>query len=219
MLARMLVLLALAAAAAAEAAAATGAGFAEAAVDAAGDVATGYAEAAPGGLRTQPTPSTAPPTITAVLTPSPTATSSPAGRRVPVTTSTSFSALGRDWWVKDSGGQPVLPGPCVFTPDEHHVWADGAGIHLTVAPVDATCSAWQSTEVWDKAARGYGTYLIRATGPFLDLDPQITVGCFLWDDDSSFSCAEEGAFMASESMCASAVRLSQQERASELQPI
>ena len=116
-------------------------------------------------------------------------------RRLPVISSTTVSAFGRTWFVRDSGGERVPPGPCIFTTRSDRVWVDDRGIHLTVAPNDCECTGWASTEVWDTAVFGYGTYVFQITGQFVDIDPQVTFGLFVWDDDApeTGSCSSEGA--------------------------
>ena len=58
-------------------------------------------------------------------------------------------------------------------------------------PTDASCGSWTSAEVWDTQTQGYGTYLVRATGPFTFIDPQVTLGLFLWDDDAGLDTSCE----------------------------
>lgn len=104
-------------------------------------------------------------------------------RMLPVTSNIQFDSLGYRWFVKDSGGQKRLPGPCVWSGDSRRVWQDGQGIHLTVQPQDGGCGGYASTEVWATRPLGYGNYLFRISGPFNTMDPEVTFGLFLWDDD------------------------------------
>lgn len=104
-------------------------------------------------------------------------------RMLPVTSNIQFDSLGYRWFVKDSGGQKRLPGPCVWSGDSRRVWQDGQGIHLTVQPQDGKCGGYASTEVWATRPLGYGNYLFRISGPFNTMDPEVTFGLFLWDDD------------------------------------
>jgi hypothetical protein len=108
----------------------------------------------------------------------------PAPRRLPITSPYTVNAFGRTWFVKDSGGASWLPGPCRWSADSSRVFVDDAGqVHLNVAP-DAGCHDWMSTEVWDTAARGSGTYAFSVSGPFKSLDPQVTLGVFVFDEDA-----------------------------------
>lgn len=59
------------------------------------------------------------------------------GRALPVTSGITLNAFDRTWFVKDSGGQQWLPGPCVWSGNGGRVWSDGEGLHLTVQPQDA----------------------------------------------------------------------------------
>jgi len=115
-------------------------------------------------------------------------------RQLPVYSSTTIDAFSRTWFVRDSYGARVPPGPCIFTPRSDRVWVDNDGIHLTVAPRDSSCDGWASTEVWSTTTLGYGTYVFQITGGFVEIDPQVTLGVFLWDDDGTEkgSCSSEG---------------------------
>jgi len=91
---------------------------------------------------------------------------------------------GYSWIVKDSGGGAVGPGPNVFVGSQDFIWVDNWGLHVNVRPRWG-CDGWASSEVWNSQALGYGTYLYRSVGPVEFLDPQVTVGPFLWDDSGN----------------------------------
>jgi hypothetical protein len=97
-------------------------------------------------------------------------------RRATVTSATTLTAFGREFFVRDSGGARWDPGPCVFTPSPERIFADENGLHLTVAPTDGACGGWASTEAFLTQPLGYGTYVFRASGAFKDIDPQVTFG-------------------------------------------
>ena len=105
------------------------------------------------------------------------------GVKAPVTSSIVLEKFNRNWYVKDSGKEKWLPGPCVF--HGGNVYVDNEGVHLIVAPQNPPqCSPFTSAEIWDTTARGYGNYLFQITGPFLNLDPQVTFGLFTFDEDA-----------------------------------
>lgn len=113
-------------------------------------------------------------------------------RRLPVISAITVDAFGNTWYIRDSNGQRVPPGPCIFTPRSDRVWVDAAGVHLTVAPQDCGCEGWASTEIWSTTPWGYGTYVFQITGAFVEIDPQVTFGLFTWNDDSPPRCSSEG---------------------------
>jgi hypothetical protein len=117
-----------------------------------------------------------------------------------VTSPFSLTALGgRQLLVKDSGGARVDPGPCIFTAASDRVWAADDALHLTVGPIPGTqCGAWASTEAWLSESLGYGTYVVRVSGAFNSIDPQVTFGIFLWDDDAPVgtSCSADAGSSA-----------------------
>lgn len=108
--------------------------------------------------------------------PPPGASPARAARRATVTSATTLTAFGREFFVRDSGGARWDPGPCVFTPSPERIFADENGLHLTVAPTDGACGGWASTEAFLTQPLGYGTYVFRASGAFKDIDPQVTFG-------------------------------------------
>ena len=109
-----------------------------------------------------------------------------APRRLPVTSPFTLTAFGgRELLVKDSGGARVGPGPCIFTAASDRIWVADDALHLTVGPIPGTqCGAWASSEAWLSESLGYGTYAVRVSGAFNSIDPQVTFGIFIWDDDA-----------------------------------
>jgi len=86
----------------------------------------------------------------------------------------------RTWAVKDAH-LPVGPGPNRFSNLPSDVWADQAGLHLTLHQHDG---AWWSTEVTLLGGRhGYGTYFCHTASRTDNLDLNVTFGgCFTFDD-------------------------------------
>ena len=87
-----------------------------------------------------------------------------------ITSPISLDWAGLSWSVKT--GQNLGPGPNTFDPQLVSVTEGGA---LRLALTSAA-----SSEVWSNTPLGYGTYISHATYP-LDLDPQATLGLFVWD--------------------------------------
>jgi len=88
---------------------------------------------------------------------------------------------GLQWHVK-TGSAPLGPGPNLFTDGDDAVWADGEGLHLTLAQREA---GWQATEVISDKTFGYGTYRIALRAAAEDFDPRVVFGFFTWDDLAS----------------------------------
>ena len=88
---------------------------------------------------------------------------------------------GLQWHVK-TGSAPLGPGPNLFTDGDDAVWADGEGLHLTLAQREA---GWQATEVISDRTFGYGTYRIALRAAAEDFDPRVVFGFFTWDDLAS----------------------------------
>jgi hypothetical protein len=84
---------------------------------------------------------------------------------------------GRSWNVKQSSGL-VGPGPNRFSNSPNDVWADGAGLHLTI---HKSGGVWYSTEVILNASLGYGTYMFQTTTRQDLLNANATFGAFTWD--------------------------------------
>ncbi|MCE2450660.1 MAG: T9SS type A sorting domain-containing protein [Candidatus Latescibacteria bacterium] len=88
---------------------------------------------------------------------------------------------GLQWHVK-TGSTPLGPGPNLFTDGDDAVWADGEGLHLTLAQRE---EGWQATEVISDKTFGYGTYRIALRAAAEDFDPRVVFGFFTWDDLAS----------------------------------
>ncbi|MCP5094957.1 MAG: hypothetical protein GY943_05330 [Chloroflexi bacterium] len=85
------------------------------------------------------------------------------------------------WDVKDSS-EPVGPGPNHFSGDPRDVWVDGNGrLHLKVVARNGT---WYSTEIVSRETVGYGTYIFKTTGAIDELDENMILGLFTWDNDA-----------------------------------
>jgi len=90
------------------------------------------------------------------------------------------SFAGYSWNVK-SAADVLGPGPNLFSDSAQNVWVDAAGqLHLRITYRDGR---WQCAEVILDRSLGYGTYTFRIATPIGDLDPNITLGLFTWDDN------------------------------------
>lgn len=87
---------------------------------------------------------------------------------------------GRTWWVKDSAGRRVGPGPNVFSASEDNVWVDGSGrLHLAITTDGSAASC---AEIVSAEPVGYGRLawqLDPIDGP---LPESVVLGMFTWSD-------------------------------------
>ena len=88
---------------------------------------------------------------------------------------------GYDWLAKTSTVL-VGPGPNYFSDGEDNVRIDEQGrLHLRVTR-DAD-GHWRASEVVLQASLGYGQYRFAVEGPSRELDPNVVLGLFTWQDD------------------------------------
>lgn len=88
---------------------------------------------------------------------------------------------GREWEIK-FGDILFGPGPNFFSNHPNDVWVDDDGyLHLTVTDRDGR---WVCTEVISKENLGYGTYIWTIQGDPVNIDPNIVLGLFTWDNNT-----------------------------------
>lgn len=88
---------------------------------------------------------------------------------------------GRNWSIKH-GKVLFGPGPNYFSNHPNDVWIDEDGyLHLSVAERE---DVWYATEVVSEDTMGYGTYVWTVEGDLQNLDPNIVLGLFTWDNNT-----------------------------------
>ncbi|MCE7986310.1 MAG: hypothetical protein DYG89_34485 [Caldilinea sp. CFX5] len=96
-------------------------------------------------------------------------------RRYPRT----LSFAGRTWYVKSCAG-PLGPDQNLFSDRPEDVYVDTSGqLHLRIVPRDGK---WYATEVVASESLGYGTYRFTLNSRVDQLDKNVVLGLFTWDD-------------------------------------
>ncbi len=86
---------------------------------------------------------------------------------------------GFTWGVKASSS-PVGPGPNYFSDLESDVFVDASGkLHLKIVQ---RADTWHCTEIVNTQSLGYGTYTFVLASALDQLDPNVILGLFTWDD-------------------------------------
>ena len=99
-----------------------------------------------------------------------------------------ISFSGFDWLVKNSASSRVGPGPNYFSDSPRNVWVDSAGrLHLRI---ERRTGRWFAAEVVSVASFGYGTYRWYLDSPVDNLDPNVVLGLFTWNDDPAYNHRE-----------------------------
>lgn len=89
---------------------------------------------------------------------------------------------GYIWNVKASETR-AGPGPNYFSDEEEDVWVDEEGrLHLRIVQRNGR---WYCTEVFTEAPLGYGRYIFHLDSRVDQLDKNIVLGLFTWDDTAS----------------------------------
>lgn len=88
---------------------------------------------------------------------------------------------GYTWNLKHRE-EPVGPGPNYFSARQEDVYTDEEGaLHLRLQQRDGR---WWSAEVSSVFAVGYGRYEFRVAGGADQLDPNVVLGLFTWDNET-----------------------------------
>src|SRR5258708_3441244 len=94
---------------------------------------------------------------------------------------------GYDWTVKSSDGR-VGPGPNYFSDSNDNVLVDAQGrLHLLITQPNGR---WYCAEVISIRSFGYGTYRFYLDTNLDNLDPQIVLGMFTWNDAPAYNHRE-----------------------------
>lgn len=103
----------------------------------------------------------------------------------PSTGERTFEWSGFTWIVKASENRYIGPGANLFYDSTSNVWLDDAGyLHLKIAYIDGrfTCA-----EVYTKETVSYGTYVFKLKSRVDQLDKNVVLGLFTWNDSSCYT--------------------------------
>ncbi len=90
---------------------------------------------------------------------------------------------GYKWQVKMSE-EPVGPGPNMYSDNAKNVWVDSAGrLHLKITNVKGK---WSCAEVVSQLSFGFGVYRFYLDSRVDNLDPNVVLGLFTWNDDPAY---------------------------------
>jgi hypothetical protein len=96
-----------------------------------------------------------------------------------------ISFSGHTWAVKSSVESNKVwtagPGDNYFSANTDNVWVDKEGrLHLKITKADGR---WQCAEIRNLNKTGYGSYSFSLAPGFEQLDPNVVLGMFTYDDD------------------------------------
>lgn len=93
---------------------------------------------------------------------------------------------GHTWDIKSSADL-MGPGPNYFSDHPDDIWVDSKGyLHMRIASHDGI---WYATELVSQDTVGYGTYVFTVESQLQEIDPNIVLGLFTWDNNSFFTQA------------------------------
>jgi hypothetical protein len=85
-------------------------------------------------------------------------------------------------WHARAADELEGPGPNYFASTPDHVWVDEVGrLHLRVFPDEV--GRWYAAEVVSDQPMGYGQYRFTVDSRLDNLDPNVVLGLFTWDDN------------------------------------
>ncbi|MFA6553261.1 MAG: hypothetical protein WCT27_02440 [Patescibacteria group bacterium] len=84
---------------------------------------------------------------------------------------------GRQWGIK-MPTIPFGPGPNHWSGSEDNIWVENNQLHLKIIHRDGK---WTCPEVYLLQSLGFGTYTIEFASRVDNLDPQVVLGCFLYE--------------------------------------
>jgi hypothetical protein len=87
---------------------------------------------------------------------------------------------GYCWEVRKTT-EPQAAGPNYFSNDSRDVWVDADGrLHMKISSRDGK---WLCSEIFSQGQFGYGTYSFQVVGNVAQLDRNVVLGFFTWDDN------------------------------------
>lgn len=98
-----------------------------------------------------------------------------------------LSFSGYEWVVRSSKTKEG-PGPNYFSSSAENVWIDEDGyLHLKITRKN---NKWYCAEIYSKSNFGYGKYIFNFSTQIDQIDKNVVVGLFTWDDDPDYNHRE-----------------------------
>ncbi len=89
---------------------------------------------------------------------------------------------GYSWYIENSSGQQINPGPNCWTNNPQNVWVDENGwLHLKISYREGK---WQCVELTSLKTFGYGTYAFYVASRVDSFDKNVVLGLFAYKDDA-----------------------------------
>jgi len=93
-----------------------------------------------------------------------------------------------NWWVKTSRQRRTGPESNYFSDSKENVWVDSEGrLHLKITRRNGK---WYGAEVFSEKSFGYGKYIFYLTSRVEELDQNVVLGFFTWDNPPDYNHRE-----------------------------
>ena len=104
-----------------------------------------------------------------------------------VTYTSTINFSGITWNIKTGNNNKLGPGPNYFSNSSNNVFLDSLGyLHLKITNENGK---WNCAEVISNNYYGYGTYVFTVASNVANIDKNVVVGLFTWDNTSFYSQA------------------------------
>lgn len=105
-----------------------------------------------------------------------------------VTYSSNLTFSGITWTIKTGYGQKQGPGPNYFSNSSKNVWVDSTTGYLHLK-ITSDTGKWNCAEIISDDKFGYGTYVFTVASNVAELNKNVVVGFFTWDNTSFYNQA------------------------------
>jgi hypothetical protein len=111
----------------------------------------------------------------------------PVSTPISATYTSTINFSGITWNIKTGNNNKLGPGPNYFSNSSNNVFLDSLGyLHLKITNENGK---WNCAEIISNNYYGYGTYAFTIASNVANIDKNVVVGCFTWDNTSFYSQA------------------------------